>query len=49
MRLADSSTRHLFFTGQGGVGKTSNACATAVALADSGRRAFSSAPILPRI
>jgi arsenite-transporting ATPase len=38
MRLADSSTRHLFFTGKGGVGKTSNACATAVALADSGRR-----------
>ena len=38
MRLTDSSTRHLFFTGKGGVGKTSNACATAVALADSGRR-----------
>ena len=31
-------TRHLFFTGKGGVGKTSNACATAVALADGGRR-----------
>ncbi len=38
MKLTDSSTRHLFFTGKGGVGKTSNACATAVALADSGRR-----------
>lgn len=28
----------LFFTGKGGVGKTSMACATALALADSGRR-----------
>jgi arsenite/tail-anchored protein-transporting ATPase len=32
------STRVMFFTGKGGVGKTSLACATAVALADSGRR-----------
>ena len=31
-------TRHLFFTGKGGVGKTSLACATAIALADLGRR-----------
>src|SRR5688572_21088430 len=30
--------RHLFFTGKGGVGKTSLACATAIALADRGRR-----------
>jgi arsenite-transporting ATPase len=30
--------RHLFFTGKGGVGKTSLACASAVLLADSGRR-----------
>ncbi len=29
--------RHLFFTGKGGVGKTSLACATALALADRGR------------
>src|SRR5688572_6429931 len=31
-------TRVLFFTGKGGVGKTSLACATAIALADSGKR-----------
>ncbi len=31
-------TRYMFFTGKGGVGKTSLACATAVALADLGRR-----------
>nr|WP_075727847.1 arsenical pump-driving ATPase [Tissierella creatinophila] len=30
-------TKYLFFTGKGGVGKTSTACAVAVALADSGR------------
>ena len=38
MRIMADPTRHLFFTGKGGVGKTSNACATAVALADTGRR-----------
>ncbi len=31
-------TRHLFFTGKGGVGKTSLSTATAIALADSGLR-----------
>jgi arsenite-transporting ATPase len=31
-------TRHLFFTGKGGVGKTALACATAIALADRGQR-----------
>ncbi len=31
-------TRHLFFTGKGGVGKTTTASAVAVALADKGRR-----------
>ena len=35
--LADP-TRFLFFTGKGGVGKTSIACATALQLAESGRR-----------
>ena len=33
-----SPPRHLFFTGKGGVGKTSLACASAVLLADQGRR-----------
>jgi arsenite-transporting ATPase len=32
------NTRHLFFTGKGGVGKTSLACATALSLAESGKR-----------
>ena len=31
-------TKYFFFTGKGGVGKTSAACATAVTLADSGKR-----------
>lgn len=34
MRLLKQPTRLLFFTGKGGVGKTSLACATAIALAD---------------
>ena len=33
-----AETRHFFFTGKGGVGKTSTACATAVALAESGKK-----------
>jgi arsenite-transporting ATPase len=31
-------TKYLFFTGKGGVGKTSTACAVAVALADKGKK-----------
>ena len=31
-------TKYLFLTGKGGVGKTSTACATAVSLADSGKK-----------
>jgi arsenite-transporting ATPase len=34
----EHATRHLFFTGKGGVGKTSLACATALALADRGKK-----------
>ncbi len=33
-------TKYLFYTGKGGVGKTSTACATAVTLADSGKKVF---------
>lgn len=38
MRFVNQPTRLLFFTGKGGVGKTSLACATAVELADQGRK-----------
>ena len=38
MAWLDSRTRFLFFTGKGGVGKTSIASATAIAMADAGRR-----------
>jgi arsenite-transporting ATPase len=37
-RFLEAPTRFLFFTGKGGVGKTSLACASAIALADGGRR-----------
>lgn len=33
-----TTTRYLFFTGKGGVGKTSVACATAINLADQGKK-----------
>ena len=36
--LLNDPTRFLFFTGKGGVGKTSMACASAIALADYGKR-----------
>ena len=38
MQFLDSPPRFLFFTGKGGVGKTSIACATAVRLAAEGKR-----------
>lgn len=38
MNITESGTRYLFFTGKGGVGKTSISCATAIVLADKGRR-----------
>jgi len=38
MEFLKSPTRNLFFTGKGGVGKTSVACAAAVRLADAGKQ-----------
>ncbi|MCC6075269.1 arsenical pump-driving ATPase [Pseudomonas sp. GCM10022188] len=38
MKFLERAPRFLFFTGKGGVGKTSLACATAIRLAESGRR-----------
>lgn len=38
MKFLDQAPRFLFFTGKGGVGKTSIACATAIGLAAAGRR-----------
>ncbi len=38
MNFLNDPPRYLFFTGKGGVGKTSLACAAAVHLADAGRR-----------
>lgn len=36
--IEDCESRFLFFTGKGGVGKTTLACATAVAMADKGKK-----------
>ena len=38
MKFLENTPRFLFFTGKGGVGKTSVACATALALAGAGQR-----------
>ena len=38
MKFLEHPPRFLFFTGKGGVGKTSIACATAIQLAEAGRR-----------
>jgi arsenite-transporting ATPase len=38
MKFLDQPPRFLFFTGKGGVGKTSIACATAIQLAETGKR-----------
>ncbi len=38
MKFLEQAPRFLFFTGKGGVGKTSIACATAIVLAEAGQR-----------
>jgi arsenite/tail-anchored protein-transporting ATPase len=38
MKFLEQAPRYLFFTGKGGVGKTSIACASAIRLAEAGRR-----------
>lgn len=38
MKFLDNAPRFLFFTGKGGVGKTSIACATALTLAEAGKK-----------
>ncbi|HZX33201.1 MAG TPA: arsenical pump-driving ATPase [Rhodocyclaceae bacterium] len=38
MALPNIDTRYLFFTGKGGVGKTSLSCATGLAMADAGKK-----------
>jgi len=38
VRFLDAPTRFVFFTGKGGVGKTALACATALRIADAGKR-----------
>lgn len=38
LKFLDQAPRFLFFTGKGGVGKTSVACATAIRLVDAGRQ-----------
>ncbi|ACO73914.1 ArsA-catalytic subunit of arsenic oxyanion-translocating ATPase [Laribacter hongkongensis HLHK9] len=38
MAFLTTQTRYLFFTGKGGVGKTSMSCATGLALAERARR-----------
>ena len=38
MALINTQTRYLFFTGKGGVGKTSLSCATGLAMAEAGKK-----------
>ena len=38
MALPNTQTRYLFFTGKGGVGKTSLSCATGLSMAEAGKK-----------
>ena len=38
MNFLEQPTRYIFFTGKGGVGKTALACASAIRLAEEGKR-----------
>jgi len=38
MNIVEEATKYMFFTGKGGVGKTSVSCAVAIVLADKGKR-----------
>ncbi len=44
MKFLQHPPRYLFFTGKGGVGETSIACATAIQLAEAGKMSFWSVP-----
>jgi ATP-dependent Clp protease ATP-binding subunit ClpA len=47
IRLLEQPTKHLFFTGKGGVGKTSVSTAVSIALADADKKCCGSARTLP--
>ncbi|STS99211.1 arsenical pump-driving ATPase [Klebsiella michiganensis] len=48
MKFLQNIPPYLFFTGKGGVGKTSISCATAIRLAEQGKRFCWSVPTRPQ-